>query len=522
MPFSGQVRDPIHGYIDYIKELEGTVMDSWAIQRLRYIYQLQAAHLVYPGATHTRFSHSLGVMHLSYKYVTFLLRNAHASVTSADAFKIMRNKCREIVLATRLLGLLHDVGHGPLSHAFDKYVYKSRDFLGYRVGNHEVLGYILYRDFIRDLVKKAMAHNLRVGLDVEYVLELLDSGMKPPPGMKRFTDLTSLGKMSNSDFYEPRGGEGFEHIARMVVRDYIYTSDIMDYLKRDSYFTGVPIGEINEDWIIRNSFILEKGGKLTIAIASKALDEIARLFDARKLMYKYIYVHPVDVAFVETIGFLLNCIKSFIAGVLDEMLSSAEKLHEYISLTDHSVYSKLQELLVRGVEAYECEDKALAKMALESLFYQRKPMWKLVKRFTYDLEEARVLFGEIGEKVQEFIKDRVCREISSKLSGKGVSEGDIKVSIEKVEAFPTAGSEIVDRVEIVDVKDGRVVHYESKSFEEFAAEYGLKSEALISVYLNRRKYRDLSDDDIKAIIELTENIVESSIRGKGREPPETS
>ncbi|MEM4101713.1 MAG: phosphohydrolase, partial [Desulfurococcaceae archaeon] len=80
MPYNGQIRDPIHGYIDYIKELEGAVMDSWVMQRLRYIYQLQAAHFVYPGATHTRFSHSLGVMHLSYKYITLVLRSSIESL----------------------------------------------------------------------------------------------------------------------------------------------------------------------------------------------------------------------------------------------------------------------------------------------------------------------------------------------------------------------------------------------------------------------------------------------------------
>ncbi|MEM2645359.1 MAG: hypothetical protein QXP03_04720, partial [Desulfurococcaceae archaeon] len=93
--FNGQVRDPIYGYIDYIKELEGVIMDSWVLQRLRYIYQLQAAHFVYPGATHTRFSHSLGVMYSSYKYITFLLRSVYASIISSKAVEELRKKYKE-------------------------------------------------------------------------------------------------------------------------------------------------------------------------------------------------------------------------------------------------------------------------------------------------------------------------------------------------------------------------------------------------------------------------------------------
>ena len=522
LPFNGQVRDPLYGYVDYIKELEGAVMDSWVLQRLRYIFQLQAAHFVYPGATHTRFSHALGVMYSSHKYMSFLLRSINSRGVSSKLAGEAEKKKRELILASRLLGLLHDIGHGPFSHAFDKHVYKVRSFLGYRVGNHEVVGYIIYRDSVKEVVEKAVRENsVYLGVDLEYLLNLLDAGMKPPRGMRNFTDLVEKGVISVKEFFEP-STEGLERLVRMVVRDYVYTSDIMDYLKRDSYFTGVPIGQINDDWIIRNSFVLERNEGLTIAVSSKALDEIARLFDARKLMYKYVYLHPVNVAFVETIGSLLDCVKSYIVGIVDEMFSSPGELHKYLALTDHSLYSKLQELLVKGPSEYECEDKAFAKAALESLFYQRKPVWKLVKRFTYDLEEAKVLFGEVGERVQEAIKERVKAEVSKRFSSKGITESDVNLFIDKVEVFPTAGGEIVNKMEVVDVKGGEVVHRESKSFEEFAREYGLKSEALVSLYLHRDKYRGLTGRDLEEIIEIVGGVVESSIRGKRREAPETS
>ncbi|MEM0250010.1 MAG: phosphohydrolase, partial [Desulfurococcaceae archaeon] len=350
----------------------------------------------------------------------------------------------------------------------------------------------------------------------------LDAGMKPPQGVRNFTDLSSKGRISIKDFYKHAGSSGFERIVRMVIRDYIYTSDIMDYLKRDSYFTGVPIGQINDDWIVRNSFILEKDDKLVLAVSSKALDEVSRLFDARKLMYKYVYLHPVNVAFIETIGSLLECTKSYIARVLEEVLTSPERLVKYFTLTDHSLYSKLQELLVKSPDEYECEDKSFARIALESLFYQRKPVWKLVKRFTYDLEMANVLFGEIGERVQEAIKERIKEEVASRLSSKGILESDVNVFVDKIEVFPSAGTEIEDTIEVVDVKDGKVVYEKSMPFDDFATEYGLKSEALVSVYLRRGKYKDLSGKDLEEIIEISESVIENSIKGRRKEAPETS
>ncbi|MEM1772352.1 MAG: HD domain-containing protein [Desulfurococcaceae archaeon] len=520
--FNGQVRDPIYGYIDYIKELEGILMDSWFLQRLRYIYQLQAAHFVYPGATHTRFSHSVGVLYASYKYISFLLRSTYASNLPPDVLREANSKNKELTLATRILGLLHDIGHGPFSHAFDKYVYKTRFFLNFKVGNHEVVGYLIYRDHVRDLIKKSVIeNNNNLNIDVEYLLNLLDYGMRPPKGMKDFTELVSKGLLGNNEFYD-HSVSGFERVIRMIVRDYLYTSDIMDYLKRDSYFTGVPIGQINDDWIIRNSFILSKDGKLTLAIASKALDEVARLFDARKLMYKYVYLHPVNVAFIETIGSLLTCIKSRIADILEKMFTSPDKLPYYITLTDHSMYTALQDLLVKSASEYECEDKEFAKTALESLFYQRKPVWKLVKRFTYDLNEAKVLFGEIGDLVQKAMIERVKDEITRKLHTKGIFENDVSIVIDKIDVFPTSAMELSDRIEVVDVKDGRVIYEESKYYNEFALEYGLKSEALISLYINRKKYKSLEQGDLENIINTTEALILNSIKGKRKEAPETS
>jgi len=523
-PFNAQVRDPIYGYIDYVKELEGSVMDSWVLQRLRYIYQLQAAHFVYPGATHTRFSHALGVMHSSYRYISFVIRTAAITGSlSEEARKTAIEKQRELIFATRLLGLLHDIGHGPFSHAFDKYVLSKKEFLNYVVGNHEVLSYILYRDYLRDLIESKLLENrnsLRV--DPDFTLELLDRGMMPPRGMQKYTDLVSRGVLSAEEFYDPEKYCGLELVARLVVRDYIYTSDIMDYLKRDSYFTGVPIGQINDEWIMRNSYIVEKDSKSLIAVTSKTLDEIARLLDARKMMYKYVYLHPVNVAFIETIGKLLPCVKSRITSILERVLEGREKLVNYLVLTDSALYSELQRLLVEGSSSYECEDKTLAKMALESLFYQRKPLWKLVKRFTYSLDEARVLFSSIGPQVQDIVKSRIRSEVASTLSSKGVSEQDIEVYIDKIEVYPSAGSEVVNALEVIEVKDGKIIHEKSLSFEEFAKEYGLIPEALISVYINRDRYKKLDESSLNKVIEISGSIIESSIKIKKREAPETS
>ncbi len=519
--FTGQVRDPIYGYVDYIKELEGVVMDSWVLQRLRYIFQLQAAHFVYPGATHTRFSHSVGVMFSSYKYISFLLRSTLSARIEGEVAREARSRQRELIIAARLLGLLHDIGHGPFSHAFDRYVYKTRRFLDFKVGNHEVVTYILYRDYLKGLIERlALESRKSLGVDPEYLLEVVDAGIKPPRGMIEHTDLVVKGVLSKSEFYEDV--EGPQRVVRLVVRDYIYTSDIMDYLKRDSFYTGVPVGQINDDWIVRNSFIVYRDGKPTIAVASKALDEVARLFDARMIMYKYVYLHPVNVAFVETIGRLLECIKSAIVSRLEKVFTPGGRVEEYASLTDFSIYSKLQELLLKSPSEYECEDKSFARAALESLFYNRKPVWKLIKRFTYSLEEAKVFYGGIGPEAQRAVIEKVKREIASRYSSKNISEDDVEIIFDKIDVFPTASEELVKGIEVVDVKAGEIIDQRFLTYEEFAKEYGLRSEALISLYINREKYKNLTGKDLENIVDTTRNIIESTFKYRRREAPETS
>lgn len=522
MPFNAQVRDPIYGYIDYVKGFEDEVIDSWVLQRLRYIYQLQAAHMIYPGATHSRFSHSLGVMYSSYKYISFLIRSTIASSISGNYKKELATYQRELIYASRLLGLLHDIGHGPFSHAFDRYVYKSRDFLEYRVGNHEVMGYLLYRDALRDIIEKTvMRERERIQVDPELLIRILDEGLKPPRGMREFTDLYVKGLLKDGDFYDPHTVEGLNNIVRLVVRDYVYTSDIMDYLRRDSYFTGVPVGEINDEWIIRNSYIVEKDNTLIPAISTKALDEIARLFDARKIMYKNVYLHPVNQAFIETVGLLLQCVKSDIIEILSRIIEKGDVI-AYLALTDHYMYSLFKKLLVEDPGKLVCENKELARNALESLFIKRKPLWKMVKRISMDLRKAGHLYGRFGDALQRRIEEEIYGEISSLLRDKNIGPDDLKIIFDKIDVYPSAGAEVLKTIEVVELKDGRVIEAYSKSLEEFARESGLIPEALITVYVSRLKYNELSGEELRKISEIATRIIEDAVKGTSNEAPETS
>src|SRR5512136_2936489 len=101
----GEIKDPVHGYV-YITENEKTIIDSYPVQRLRRLRQLAGSEYVYPGANHTRFEHSLGVMHLA----GLMAENPYLSKYFSD----------EEYQIIRIAALLHDVGHAPFSHIFEQ------------------------------------------------------------------------------------------------------------------------------------------------------------------------------------------------------------------------------------------------------------------------------------------------------------------------------------------------------------------------------------------------------------------
>ena len=131
----GEIKDPVHGYV-YITREEKAIIDSYPVQRLHRLRQLAGAEYVYPGANHTRFEHSVGVMYLAGRVVSNPNISQHISEEEAET--------------ERIAALLHDVGHGPFSHVFEYLLTKDLD------KTHEDLTtWIIQKSELSDIIKKA-------------------------------------------------------------------------------------------------------------------------------------------------------------------------------------------------------------------------------------------------------------------------------------------------------------------------------------------------------------------------------
>ena len=217
------IKDPVHGYVEVSADALA-LLDSRLIQRLRYIRQLGFSHQVYPGANHTRFEHSLGTMHLAQIFCRLLGLDPEQE--------------RLIAVA----GLLHDIGHGPYSHATERLM---EEFCGRR--HHQV------EELIRG---GAIAGSLEaLGMDPREVCAVI---------------------------------EGSHPLAGIIHGD--LDVDRMDYLLRDAHYTGVPYGTVDAHRLMRSTSLTDHG----LVVTESGINAAESLLIARTLMRPAVYFHHVS------------------------------------------------------------------------------------------------------------------------------------------------------------------------------------------------------------------------------------
>jgi len=232
----GEIKDPVHGYV-YITQEEKTIIDSYPVQRLHRLRQLAGAEYVYPGANHTRFEHSVGVMYL-----------AGMVISNPNISQHVNEDETEII---RIAALLHDVGHGPFSHVFEYLLTKNLD------KTHEDLTtWIIQKSELSDMIKKA--------------------GYSPQ----------EIGELAVGKLHKPKKAFLDQIISSAV------DVDKQDFIVRDTYHTGAEYGYID---IFRLIYTLDVLGE-NLAVEIGALSALESLLIARIESFKSIYFHRVGRA----------------------------------------------------------------------------------------------------------------------------------------------------------------------------------------------------------------------------------
>ncbi|MDB5201898.1 MAG: hypothetical protein JWQ27_1307 [Ferruginibacter sp.] len=275
MPFHKIINDPVYGFITIDDALINDIIAHPYYQRLRRISQMAMANLVYPGAVHSRLHHSLGAYHL--------MRCALQELIS-KGFDINAEEQQ----AAKIAILLHDIGHGPFSHALENVLAEGR--------HHEQLSLLLIED-----LNKYFGGKLQMAIDI-------------------FTD-----KYPKKYLHQLVSGQ--------------LDVDRMDYLTRDSFFTGVNEGSIAYDRILK--MLTVHDGELMVE--EKGIYSIEKFLVARRLMYWQVYLHKTVLSAEQMLQRIIRRAKFVHAecpGVLNIFINGKLEdisVQQFCEIDDHDV-----------------------------------------------------------------------------------------------------------------------------------------------------------------------------------------
>ena len=283
------LKDPVHSYIHIHYEVIWNCLDSKEFQRLRRIRQLGGDFQVYPTAEHSRFSHSLGVYEIVRRMVTEV-KSLCVELTEYDKVCVM------------LAGLLHDVGHGPFSHAFE------------HVTNHSHEEY----------TAKIILGNTELNAILRAVSEKLPQ------------DIVSIIQHTHEN-----------DILNQIVSGQL-DADRMDYLLRDSYFTATSYGQFDLERILRTIRVRKTAeGRKVIVVKYTGIHSVEDYIMARYQMYWQVYYHPVARSYEAVFIQLFNRLKDIFKvdkdyfedmKVLIPFLEKSEvSVEEYFKLDENSL-----------------------------------------------------------------------------------------------------------------------------------------------------------------------------------------
>lgn len=258
-----EIRDPVHGSIP-IFDSEIEILEHPFFQRLRNIKQLGFSEYVFPGATHTRYLHSIGVMNVA----TLVFNSLFRDQSSKEVLRLKES--------LRLGCLLHDIGHAPLSHSTESVMpmvstlkLPSQFMDRERQATHE--------DYtIKSITDSSFTQSFK-GVTNEF-------GIDP----KAIAELV-IGETSDASYFTIKGINYFPLLHQLVSSE--MDCDRMDYLLRDSYFCGVSYGKFDLDWIIDNMKICVENNEAYLGISERAISTFDDFLLSRFHMFMMVYFH---------------------------------------------------------------------------------------------------------------------------------------------------------------------------------------------------------------------------------------
>jgi HD superfamily phosphohydrolase len=356
-----ELRDGIHGFILFDLH-EKALIDSEPMQRLRCIHQLAMCYQVYPGATHKRFEHSLGVMEVATRIFDKLFNGRIAdSVEERIGEELQEDTKSYWRRVVRLAGLLHDVGHLPFSHAAEE------QLLPHGWNHERITAEIITKSEIARILKEQ-----KPSIDPDDIVDVA-------------WDIKKRAKVEPDKVLSP-----WKTLLNEIICGNTFGADRIDYLLRDSWHSGVAYGRFDPDRLITGLLPLidPNNGEISLGLDHGAIHSAEALLLARYFMYTQVYFH--DVRRVYDIH-----LKEFLqAWRPDGKLPS--DWTELMQLTDHEVLTAMR-LAARdpSSKCHELATRVLSRKHFRTIYELVSPHKRQSPRILEELKVATIKqFGQ--------------------------------------------------------------------------------------------------------------------------------
>jgi uncharacterized protein len=348
-----KIYDAVHGFIRF-SELERMLIDSEPFQRLHYIHQLGIAHIVYPGATHTRFEHSLGCMELATRIFDRITSKQFSLIDDKYWLQIIR-----------LAALCHDLGHLPFSHDAEKVLLGPAD--------HE--------EWTLKVIQSEHLRPVWTALQSEFPKKnIVTDVLKMAIGEKKLFEMGVVLTFSAE-----------ERVLSQIITGDFFGADRIDYLLRDAQCTGVAYGLFDYHQLIEMLCILPVGPELQLGIEENGIESCEALLLARHFMHQRVYQYSSVKAYK---FHLARFMKSFF-----ERGDYLANLENYLSLSDSEILSALRRSAKDPISAGHLDADALVRRdkRFKAILLKEGIREKTIKEIIAELDiPADLIFWELA------------------------------------------------------------------------------------------------------------------------------
>lgn len=451
--FVDRVLDPVHGFID-LTQVEKEIIQLPVFKRLQSLKQLSLTNWVFPGAEHTRYMHSLGVM-----YIADLMA---LNIKTIDSKPLYNDGQRQLL---RLAGLLHDIGHYPLSHVTE-YVYNSRLI----EGDHSLYEHnqsvkkridslikkdVLIPDYMKHRYSKPMHHET-MGTEVIKQDEDIQRIIKKHCPFIDINDINDI--IVGCVDRNPTISAMVQLIHSEV------DADGIDYIMRDATFSGTSYGGFELGLLLRNLVVAKYGDVDIVGIKPKGISVVDQYLVSKYFAYTQVIFNR-HVAIYDTMAEMFtktliklskSCYPS--SNVLLSYVRNHNKNDEYLKFTDRTFWTQLDSLTKSDLDLDDIIPKYLLKLHERLQHYQE---------FESDKSKEFIITSNSQESVYQSI---ISREIYGNLD----SVNEDKIALYHEKGFTTEIPEEMYRTQINSIKsapvtDDEFMNYNTKRLQEGVA-----------------------------------------------------